>query len=73
MTQNLLRSEIYSIVNKFDLGFFIKQTLAIIYKKIDLAKILLILYTDSYLLYQCFVQLGTMSKKQLIIHIMTLK
>ena len=61
------------MVNEFDLGFVIKQTLATIYKRIDLAKILLILYTDSYLLYQCFVQLETISEKRLMIHIMALK
>ena len=51
VTRNILASEIYSIVNRFDLGFVIKQTLAIICKRIDLPKIPLILYTDSYLLY----------------------
>ena len=57
------------MVNEFNLGFVIKQMLATIYKRIDLAKIPLILYTNSYLLYQYLVQLGTISEKWLIINI----
>lgn len=38
--------------NWFHLRFVIKQMLATIYKKIDLAKGPLILYTDSYLIYK---------------------
>ena len=72
MTQTVLASEIYDMINGFNLGFVIKQTFATLCKRIDLAKILLILYTNSYLLYQCLVQLGTTLKKQLIIDIMTL-
>ncbi len=73
VTQSILASEIYGMVNEFDLGFVIKQTLATICKRIDLAKVPLILYTNSYSLYQCLVQLGTTSEKRLIIDIMALK
>lgn len=51
MTQSVLVGKIYSMINRFDLRFVIKQTFAIIYKKIDLAEIPFVLYTDSYLLY----------------------
>ncbi len=61
------------MVNEFDLGFVIKQMLATICKRIDLAKVPLILYTNSYLLYQCLVQLGTTSEKRLMIDIMALR
>lgn len=50
MTQSVLKSKIYSMVNEFDLKFVIKQIFITIYKKIYLAKILFILYTNSYLL-----------------------
>ncbi len=60
------------MVNGFDLGFVIKQTLATICKRIILAKIPLVLCIDSYLLYQCLVLLGTTSEKRLMIDIMTL-
>ena len=73
MTQNVLASEIYGMINGFDLRFIIKQTLGTIYKRINLAKIPFVLYIDSYLLYQCFVQLGTTSKKRLMIDIMALR
>ena len=61
------------MVNGFDLGFIIKQTLTIICKRIDLPKIPLILCTNSYLLYQCLIQLGTTSEKRLMINIMALR
>lgn len=71
--QSVLASMIYCIVNKFDLKFVIKQIFAIICKKIVLLKILLILYSKFYLLYQCFVQLRTIIEKRLMIDIMVLK
>ena len=48
-------------------------TLAMIYKRINLLKIPLILCTNSYLLYQCLVQLGTTSEKRLMIDIMAFR
>lgn len=60
-------------MNRFELGFFIKQILATIYKKIDLAKIFLILNTNSYFQYQCLVQLGITKEKQLIDNIILFK
>ena len=53
--QSVLASEIYGMVNRFDLGFVIKQTLATIYKRIYLTKIPLVLCTDFYSLYQCLI------------------
>ena len=69
----MLASKIYDMVNRFNLGFVIKQIFAMICKKIDLPKIPLMLCTNSYLLYQCFVQLRTTSEKRLMIDIMVLK
>ena len=48
MKENILASKLYDIINKFDLGFIMKQTFAIICKRINLAKISFILCTDSY-------------------------
>ena len=73
MIQNVLASKIYGMVNGFDLEFVIKQTFATRCKKINSAKIPLALCTDSYLLYQCLVQLGTTSEKRLMIDIMALR
>ena len=73
MTRSILVSKIYEMVNGFDIRFIIKQTFATIYKRIDSPKIPLILCIDFYLLYQCLVQLGTTSKKRLMIDIMALK
>lgn len=38
MKQSIWSSKIYSIINGFNLNFIIKQTLAIIYMRIDLSK-----------------------------------
>ena len=61
------------MVNGFGLKFFIKQMLAIICKRINLAKIPLVLYINFYLLYQCLVQLRTISEKRLMIDIIVLR
>ena len=61
------------MVNGFDLGFVIKQIFTIIYKKIDLVKIALILYIDSYLLYYKYlIYLRIIIEKQLITIIIAL-
>ena len=60
-------------MNRFDLRFVIKWTLAIICKIIDLPKISLILCINSYSLYHYFIQLGTTNEKWLIIDIIALK
>ena len=61
------------MVNRFDLGFVIKQTLATICKRIDLPKISFILFDNSYLLYQCLFKLGTTSEKWLIFDLMVFR
>lgn len=61
------------MVNKFDLRFVIEQTFATICRRIELAKVSLILCTDFYLLYQCLIKFGKLVRKNLMIDIIVLK
>lgn len=72
VTYSVLVSEIYGITRGFDLGYVLTYTLNSIFKKLSLLEIPLVICTDSYSLYQCFVQLGTTNEKRLIIDIMAL-
>jgi hypothetical protein len=65
----VLALELYAIVVGFDIATALQSTI----KGIIQAKILLILYTDSYSLYDCIIRLSTTAEKRLIIDIMGLR
>ena len=65
----VLASELYVIVAGFNIATTLQSTI----KGIIQAKILLILYTDSYSLYDCIIRLGTTAEKRLIIDIIGLR
>ena len=69
VTRSVLASELYAIVAGFDIATTLQSTI----KGIIQAKIPLILYTDSYSLYDCIIRLGTTAEKRLIIDIMGLR
>jgi multidrug transporter EmrE-like cation transporter len=73
VTQSVLASEIYSIVKGVNIAIVINTTLFIISEQLDLPKILIVVYTDSYSLYECLVKLGTTKEKRLMINIMALR
>jgi hypothetical protein len=73
VTRSVLASEIYSIVNSFNIGIAIATTLRMITKRLRLPTIPLIICTDSYSLYECLVKLRTTKEKRLIIDIMALR
>ena len=56
------------MVYGFDIGALIKATI----KKILRIDLLIVIYTDSRLLYNCLVKLGTTQEKRLIIDVMCL-
>jgi hypothetical protein len=64
-----LTSELYRMVNGFDIGAAIKKTIENITKINNLP---LLLCTDSKSLYECLVKLGTTHKKRLMVDIMCL-
>jgi hypothetical protein len=55
------------------MSFTISSTLTIIIKQLRLPIILIIVYTDSYSLYECLVKLGTIKEKRLIIDIIAIR
>ena len=73
ITKSVLTSEIYGMVSGFNAGYIIKQTLAITTDRTNYQTPELVICTDSFSLYQCLVQLGTITKKRLIINIIALK
>jgi hypothetical protein len=64
--------EIYKIVIETDISFVISFIFKMIIKQLELLNILIIVYTDSFLLYKCLVKLGTTKEKRLIIDIMAI-
>jgi hypothetical protein len=73
MTKNILISEIYGMIGGINISFAIGSTLTIIIKQLGLSTILIIVYTDSYSLYECLVKLGTTKEKRLIIDIIAIR
>jgi hypothetical protein len=73
VTRSVLASEIYSIVNSFDIGIAIATTLRIVTERLGLPAVPLVICTDLYSLYECLVKLRTTKEKRLIINIMALR
>ncbi|KAF1937740.1 hypothetical protein EJ02DRAFT_411729 [Clathrospora elynae] len=73
VTRSVLASEIYGMVNGFDMGIAIATTLRMITERLGLAAVPLVICTDSYSLYECLVKLGTTKEKRLMIDIMALR
>jgi hypothetical protein len=61
------------MIGGVDMSFIIDSTLTIIIKQLEFSTILIIVYTDSYSLYECLVKLGTTKEKRLIIDIMAIR
>ena len=68
ITRSVLASELYAIAHSFDIGAAIK---AIVELQLNIS-LLLILYTDFKSIYECFIKLGTIQEKRLIINIICL-
>jgi hypothetical protein len=73
VTQSVLTSKIYSIVNSFNISIAIATTLRIITERLRIPAIPLVICTDSYSLYECLVKLRTTKEKRLIINIIALR
>ncbi|KAK1990966.1 hypothetical protein LX36DRAFT_663751 [Colletotrichum falcatum] len=73
VTWSVLASEIYAIVASADITHAIRTTLTLITKRLAIPLIPTVIYTNSYLLYECLVKLSTTKEKQLIIDIIALR
>ena len=60
------------MVGGVDMAVAIRTTLKMITDRLELPVIPIIVYTDSYSLYECLVKLNTTKKKRLMIDIMVL-
>jgi hypothetical protein len=69
----VLTLEIYGIIGGVNMSFAIDFTLTIIIKQLELPIISIIIYTDSYSLYECLVKLGITKEKRLIIDIIAIR
>jgi hypothetical protein len=73
VTKSILTLEIYGMVGGINMLFVIGSTLTIIMKQLGFLTIPIIVYTDSYSLYECLVKLGIIKEKRLIIDIMAIR
>jgi hypothetical protein len=73
VTRSVLASEIYGIVNSFNIGIAIVTTLRMIIERLGLLAIPLVICTDSYSLYEYLVKLRTIKEKRLMINIIALR
>jgi hypothetical protein len=69
----MLASKIYGMVGGVNMAISIRTTLTMITDQLNLPLIPLIVYTDSYSLYNCLVRLSTTQEKRLMIDIMALR
>src|SRR6266566_8126907 len=72
VTKSVLASKIYGIVGGVNIAIAINITIKIITRQLGFLYILIIVYTNLYLLYKCLVKLSTTKEKCLIINIMVL-
>jgi hypothetical protein len=74
VTRSVLASELYVISHGFDISASLKSIIENILGFIlNLSTLLLIICTDSKLVYDCFVKLGTIQEKRLIIDLIYLR
>ena len=73
VTKSVLASEILAISSGVDIAHVILSTLQKITNQIEMARIPMVVCTDSYSLYECLVKLGSTKEKRLMIDIMALR
>ncbi|KAI1387098.1 uncharacterized protein F4822DRAFT_443927 [Hypoxylon trugodes] len=73
VTRSVLASEIYGMVQGFDIGYVVHHTINTVLGRLSFPRVPLVLCTDSYSLYQCLVQMGSTNKKRLMIDLMALR
>ncbi|KAK1491470.1 hypothetical protein CCUS01_03256, partial [Colletotrichum cuscutae] len=71
--RSILALEVYNIVNSVNLAHAILIILRRITDRLSLLLILIVIYTDFYLLYKYLIKLRIIKEKRLIINIIVLK
>jgi hypothetical protein len=73
VTRSILALEVYNIANSMDMAVAIETIFDIITQRLEFFDISIIVYTDSFLLYECFVKFGTIKEKRFIIDIVAIR
>lgn len=73
ITQSVLASEIYGMVNGYDMGIVMSTTLRKVANRLELNHIPLVVCVDSCSLHECLVKLGITKEKRLMIDVMVLR
>jgi hypothetical protein len=69
ITRSIIASELYAMGYGFDYACVLKHTLD---NMLNTA-VLIVIYIDSFLLYECLVKLGTTNEKRLMINLMAIQ
>lgn len=70
---SILALEIYSIIAGFDIIFCLAFIFKIIINALEIPDISIVIYIDSFSLYECLIKLGITDEKCLIIDIISLR
>ena len=73
VTRTVLILELYTIVAGIDMTISVSTTLNYIIEQLNLKPIPVVIYTDSFSLYEYIVKLGTTKEKRLMIDIMAIR
>ena len=73
VTRSVLASKIYGTSTGIDTGYVVAQTISMVTRHLDLPKLLLVVCTDSYSLYECIIKLGSTTEKRLMIDVMSMR
>ena len=72
VTKSILASKIYGIIKNINMAIAINTMIKIITRQLGFSHTPIIVYTNSYSLYECLIKLSTTKEKRLIINIMVL-
>jgi hypothetical protein len=69
----VLALEVYAIAYEINIAIVIGTTITKIANRLNVAKVLIIVYINFFFFYECLVKLGTTKKKKLMINIMIMR
>ena len=72
VTRSVLALKVYKIVRGINIAIAINTTIKMVTNQLGLPLTPIIVCTNSYLLYKCFIKLGTTKEKRLIINIIAI-
>jgi len=72
ITRSVLALEIYAMAHGVDIAIAIGGTINMIIERLSIPRVPIVVYIDSFLLYECLIKLSTTKEKRLMIDIMAL-